>query len=71
MTDHVTTAPDGELYYRYSPPPNTDSKMILLHKHGCAIIGEWGKGLGLVAWCPLPRRNREIEDKLKETDHGR
>lgn len=62
--DHVT-APDGELYYRYSEPPNKNAKMILLHKHGCAIIGSWEKGLGLIAWCPLPRRNKEIEDQLK------
>lgn len=71
MTTDVTTAPDGELYYRYGEPPNKSSKMLLLHKHGCAVIGEWGKGLGWIAWCPLPRRNREIEDQLKENNNGR
>ena len=42
MTTDVTTAPDGDLYYRYGEPPNKSSKMLLLHKHGCAVIGEWG-----------------------------
>ena len=71
MTHHVTTAPDGELYYRYSEPTNKQSKMLLLTRQGVAILGPWEKGLGLVAWCPLPRRNRELEDQLNGEHHGR
>ena len=58
------TAPDGELHWNYTEPADRSRKMLLLTRQGVAILGPWEKGLGLVAWCPLPRRNRTIEDQL-------
>lgn len=66
-----TTAPNNELGWRYSEPKDKYTKLLLLHERGCAIIGCWGKGRGLIAWCPLPRRDKQIEEQLFGEQHGR
>lgn len=51
----------SETHWRYESPEHSNAKMLLLTKAGIATIGRWGNGLGVIAWCPLPKR-----DKLKE-----
>jgi len=53
-----------ESCWRYSPPPDTSAKALLLTKTGVCIQGAWGSGLGVMAWCPQPRRDKEMEAKL-------
>ncbi len=67
MTDQsVTTAPPGEIHWRYTVPRNGDSKMLLLNLGGVAIIGNWYGELGehFLAWCPLPKRDKQLERAL-------
>ena len=64
MIDKPITAPAGELKWNYSTPKNTRSKLLLLHRDGCASLGPWDKGLGWIAWCPLPQRDKEKEIEL-------
>lgn len=65
MDNKISTAITGtETYYRYYPPPDTGSKVLLLTSGKVAIVGPWGSGLGVVAWAPLPKRNKEEELKL-------
>ena len=61
MTDqHVTTAPPGDVYWRFTVPSSTGSKMLLLNLGGVAVIGNWQGALGeyFQAWCPLPKKAR-------------
>ena len=64
---HVTTAPPGELYWRYTIPQRSDSKMFLLTKGGVAVVGNWSGALGefFLAWCPMPKRNRALEESMR------
>lgn len=67
MTEQaVTTAPPGQVYWRYSVPRTTDSKMLLLNLGGVAVIGNWRGQLGehFLAWCPLPKRDKTLEALL-------
>lgn len=64
MIDKPTTAPAGELKWNYSTPKNTQSKLLLLQREGCLVVGKWDKGLGWIAWCPLPKRDKELEVEL-------
>ena len=64
MTEqHVTTAGANEIYWRYSIPRNTDSKMLLLNLGGVAVMGNWYGKLGehFLGWCPLPKRHKGLE----------
>lgn len=64
MIDKPITAPTGDIKWNYTAPKNTHSKMLLLQTEGCAVIGNWEKGLGWIAWCPLPQRDKELEIEL-------
>ena len=67
MTDQlVTTAPPGDVHWRYAVPRNGDSKMLLLNLGGVAVIGNWYGELGehFLAWCPLPKRDKQLERSL-------
>ena len=48
-------------HWRYGAPVNTRSKCLLLTSQKIAIVGEWGSGLGVIAWCPLPKRDKKHE----------
>lgn len=58
----VTTAPPGDLHWRYSVPPRTDSKMLLLTVGEVAVIGSWYGTVGehFLAWCPLPKKAKPV-----------
>lgn len=64
MEERVVTGAVEEMYYRYSPPPNREAKVILLTTGKVATLGPWGSGLGVIAWCPLPKRDKKIEEEL-------
>jgi hypothetical protein len=51
------SAPPGEIFWRYTIPPNKGTKMLLRTIGGIAVIGCWYGELGeyLTAWCPLPK----------------
>lgn len=59
----TTTAPPGEVFWRYTVPRTTDSKMMLLTIGGVAVIGNWRGTVGehFIAWCPLPKRDKQLE----------
>ena len=52
----------SEAHWRYSPPANTQAKVLLLTKARTATIGRWHDGLGVLAWCPLPKRDKKFEE---------
>ena len=54
----------SEVEWRYCVPPNTRSKVLLLTRAGVATIGSWGNGVGVIAWVPLPRRDKKLESRL-------
>ena len=54
----------NETYWRYGPPPNNEAKMLLLTVGRVAIVGRWGDGSSVIAWCPLPRRDKQKEVEL-------
>lgn len=62
----VTTAPPGEVYWRYSVPRNSDSKMWLLTIGNVGVPGFWHGELGQYykAWCPMPKRDKALEKQL-------
>lgn len=55
----------GEIRFIYSPPPNVNKKVILLTTGKVAIIGPWGTGHGVIAWHPLPKRDKQFEQENK------
>lgn len=59
--DAITTS---GVPWNYSIPPNTAKKVLLLTTGKIAITGIWGDGLGVIAWTPLPKRNKQLEREL-------
>lgn len=59
----ATTTDDIAWRYRDSPQ-DRQSKVLLLTEGRVAILGPWLTGDGIIAWCPIPKRNREIEKEL-------
>ena len=51
-----------ETHWRYGAPPNTNAKVLLLTKGRIATLGKWGDGLSVIAWCPLPKRDKVFEE---------
>lgn len=60
-TDAITAT---ETYWRYEPPPNKAAKVLLLTVGRVAIVGPWLHGDGVIAWCPLPKRDKQKEEEL-------
>ncbi|HET8870311.1 MAG TPA: hypothetical protein VFM48_07690 [Aquabacterium sp.] len=62
----VTTAAPGDIYWRYTVPTRTDAKVWLLTKGNVAVTGNWHGEIGefYKAWCPMPKRNKELEKQL-------
>lgn len=68
MTDQqVTTAAPGDVYWRFTVPPSTGSKMLLLNLGGVAVIGNWQGALGeyFQAWCPLPKKPKPLAHDIE------
>lgn len=53
----------ADIYWRYDKPP-LGTKIFILTEGGIAIIGNWVAGAGFKAWFPLPRRDKELEERL-------
>jgi hypothetical protein len=52
------------LLWRYGPPPDASAKVLLLTTGRIVIVGKWGDGLGVIAWHPLPKRDKKLEEEL-------
>ena len=59
--DTITT---GDVHWLYEPPPNLTKKVFLLTTGRIAITGIWGTGNGVIAWAPIPKRNKKLEEEL-------
>ena len=59
--DAITTP---EATWIYSPPPNVNKKVWLLNTGKVGIQGKWGTGEGVIAWHPMPKRNKQLEEEL-------
>ena len=59
-------AGNGPSEWQYEIPPRTDAKVQLLTIGFTAVHGEWyGKyGEFFIAWCQLPKRDKEREKQL-------
>ena len=69
MDDRYQTGDEGGrwLYPRAGDPmPTAHSKVQLLTIGGVHTSGPWSDNGFYVAWLPLPRRNRDKEDAIKE-----
>ena len=59
----------GNATWRYpgagDPLPLGGAKCLLLTVGGVCIIGSWSNPKGLLAWAPLPSRNKEKEASCK------
>lgn len=53
-----------EVSWIYRKPPGVNKKVLLLTTGRVATTGIWGTGLGVIAWVPLPKRNKELEEEL-------
>lgn len=58
----------GNAEYRYpaagDEPAQLGAKCLILTEGGVCVIGAWGPDS--VAWAPLPRRNREKEESIRD-----
>lgn len=45
------------------PMPPSNDKCLLLTKGGVCIVGAWSTGAGLLAWSPMPKRDKTKEEK--------
>jgi hypothetical protein len=62
MPEEVITA--SETHWRYEEPEDRAAKRLLLTTGRVAIVGPWLKGDGVIAWCPLPKRDKQKEKEL-------
>jgi len=66
MTDQRYFADGREFLYPHAgdPSPPKDTKLLILTRGGVCIVGFWGNEWCL-GWLPLPKRNKEKEDREK------
>lgn len=59
----------NEIYWRYTEPNDKTAKMLLLTVGGVLVTGSWHGCLGefFLAYSPLPKRDKDLEDKLFST----
>lgn len=62
---HITGSGE-QLNWRYEIAPNSDAKVYLLTIGRIATTGSWHGAYGqfFIAWAPMPKRNKELEDRL-------
>jgi hypothetical protein len=62
---HITGA-GTELEWRYEVAPNRGAKVQLLTVGRIAVHGNWygAYGEAFIAWAPMPKRNKELEDQF-------
>lgn len=60
--DNIEPITSSETLFLYGPPPDVNKKVILLTTGRVAIIGPWGTGVGVIAWHPLPKRDKQFEE---------
>ena len=52
-------------FWKYEIPLNPSKKSLLLTTTKIAILGNWATTEGVIAYYPLPDRNKKLELKLK------
>ncbi len=54
-----------EITYIYGTPPVglQQSKMLMLTEGKIAVLGTWRNCVGVIAWYPLPNRDKEEEKR--------
>lgn len=62
------TGNTGEIRWIYSVPQSTDATMFLLTIGRIAMRGRWQGKMGeyFIAYCPMPKRDKVLEEKLIE-----
>lgn len=74
LKSYLTGATE-EIYWRYEEPEHKSAKCLLLTVGRVAVIGQWYGKLGeaFVAYSPMPKRDKEREEKLglRETPDDR
>jgi hypothetical protein len=59
--------PPGWLYPSAGDPaPTSSDKCLLLTRGGVCIVGAWATGAGLLAWSPMPRRDKTKEATIEK-----
>ena len=53
----------------YGLPENPSAKMLLLTRAGIACIGSWQYSYGMIAYSPLPKRDKAKEENLSDDDY--
>lgn len=48
----------------YEAPPDKQAKVNLLTRAGVATLGIWGTGHNVIAYHPLPKRDKQLEEEL-------
>ncbi len=55
----------NDLWYRYpgagDPKPPGGAQVWLLTQGGISVRGTWNDSGAFLAWCPMPKRNKEKE----------
>lgn len=51
----------------YGEPPvsKRGDRMFMLTRGKIAVIGQWGNCVGVIAWFPIPHRDKKQEQKLE------
>jgi hypothetical protein len=52
----------------YTAPPAPANKSLLLTDQGICIIGSWSSVLNVIAWAPLPKRDKKLEEAIQEEE---
>lgn len=52
----------------YTVPSCPANKSLLLTNQGICIIGNWASVLDVIAWAPLPKRDRKLEEAIQEEE---
>lgn len=68
MTADKTYFASNDLWYRYpksgDPKPPGGADVLLLTKGGIAVRGVWRDDGSVIAWCPMPKRNKTKEGSI-------
>jgi hypothetical protein len=58
---HHAAAPTG---YNYIDPAPKGVKLTLLTKGKVQVTGEWVEGGAFIAWAPLLKRDKQLEEEM-------
>lgn len=64
MSNPDTIVEVGNYWIYDKPPENASKKMLLLTAGKICILGPWHGTVGVIAWHPVPDRNKKLELSL-------